>query len=198
VALSALVLAAALLSGCGGSGSTSTVSAGDMNPSRQEAAGGARVREAVAEPGASGTGADTASATTVAAVKVMPTPGLGLVLVDSEGMTLYDSHGDNPMLYQFNRPPTPSCYEACAEVWLPVLTAASPEAIGRAKESLLGTIRREDGSRQVTYDRHPLYAYTNDKKPGETNGDYAVSFGEEWHALEADGEEPMGEGREGH
>lgn len=144
--------------------------------------------------GCGGGGATTsASAPAVAVVKVMPTPQLGRVLVDAEGMTLYDSHGDNPMLYQFNRPPTPSCYEACAEVWRPVLTTAPPRAMGGADGALLGTIRREDGGRQVTYDGHPLYTYADDDQTGETNGDYAVSFGEGWHALEPDGEEPPGE-----
>lgn len=150
--------------------------------------------------GTSGTASSTepvaraATAATVAVVKTMPTAELGRVLVDSQGRTLYDSHGDNPMLYQFDRPPTPACYGDCAEVWRPVLTTARPKATGAAEDDLLGTIRREDGTRQVTYAGHPLYTYADDKLPGETNGDYAVSFGEEWHAMEPDGEEPAAGG----
>jgi predicted lipoprotein with Yx(FWY)xxD motif len=61
--------------------------------------------------------------------------------------------------------------------------------MGGAEESLLGTIEREDGTRQVTYGGHPLYRFVKDVLPGETNGDYAISFGEEWHALAMDGQE---------
>ena len=169
-----------LLAACGGSGGTSST-----------------ISLAAYDPVADDSEVQPAGVTTVAVVKVMPTPELGRVLVDSGGMTVYDSHGDNPMLYQFNRPPTPSCYKACAMVWRPVLTAAAPKAMGGADVDLLGTIRREDGSRQVTYAGHPLYTYAGDKRPGETNGDYTVSFGEAWHALEPDGEEPADEGSGG-
>jgi predicted lipoprotein with Yx(FWY)xxD motif len=135
--------------------------------------------------------ADAASVAESAVVKATSTP-LGAVLVDSRGMTLYDTRGDDPMLYQFEASPTPSCYEACAEAWHPLLTADRPEARGAAKESMLGTIPRSDGTRQVTYDGHPLYTSTEDSEPGETNGAGTVSFGMKWHAVAPDGEEAPG------
>lgn len=124
-------------------------------------------------------------------VKVMSAPELGAVVADAEGMTLYDAHRDNPMIYQFDRVPTPTCYHACAEVWQPLLTASSPQAAGTADPDLLGTIRRRDGGLQVTYDGHPLYAYAEDEQPGEANGDNTHSLGSEWHALEPDGDEAV-------
>ena len=46
-----------------------------------------------------------------------------------------------------------------------------------------------DGTRQVTYAGHPLYTYVADKKPGEANGNDFSSFGAQWYALHANGEE---------
>lgn len=161
-----LGLVVLMLAACGGGGGSAGTTISDDDPEAE------------------------AAAATVAVVKVESTPELGRVLVDAGGMTLYDSHGDNPMLYQFDRPPTPACYEACARIWSPVMTAGAPQPGGGAERDLLGTIGREDGGMQVTYAGHPLYTYANDKLPGETNGDDAVSFGEAWHALEPDGEEP--------
>jgi predicted lipoprotein with Yx(FWY)xxD motif len=178
MALGALALVGLMFGGCGGGTSTNTTASDD------EVANGREADDTVAaEPAALASGVSAP-----AVVRVASTPD-GPVIVDSQGRTLYDSHGDDSMLYQFNRPPTPSCYEACAEVWIPLLTDGSPKAIGAAEESLMGTIRREDGSRQVTYDGRPLYRFVEDTRPGETNGNYAVSFREEWHALEPDGEE---------
>ena len=41
---------------------------------------------------------------------------------------------------------------------------------GRSRASLLGTTKRRDGKRQVTYKGHPLYYYTPDQKAGDTTG----------------------------
>lgn len=142
-----------------------------------------------------GGGGGTTGATTVAVVKVMPTPELGKVVANSEGMTLYAFHRDNPMLYQFDRDPIPSCYKVCAQVWPPLLSDVPPKATGGAEAHMLGTIMRRDGTTQVTYDGHPLYTFANDERPGETNGDDVHGFGAEWHALEAAGEEVVAAAR---
>jgi predicted lipoprotein with Yx(FWY)xxD motif len=44
----------------------------------------------------------------------------------------------------------------------------------------LGTLTRDDGSKQVTYDGKPLYMYSSDASPGDTNGD---GFGGLWHVV---------------
>ena len=58
------------------------------------------------------------------------------------------------------------CYGECATAWPPVLTRGKPKAGKRVKSSLLGTIRRRDGKRQVTYAGKPLYFYAHED-PGE-------------------------------
>jgi predicted lipoprotein with Yx(FWY)xxD motif len=117
-----------------------------------------------------------------AAVKVAAVDGLGQLIVDAEGMTLYDFHKD--------RGTTSACYGACAEAWPPLVTSGDPRASGGADAAMLGTTERDDGTTQVTYAGHPLYTFVEDRKPGEANGNDVDAFGAEWYALQPNGEEP--------
>ena len=56
-----------------------------------------------------------------------------------------------------------------------------------AKASLLGTTKRKDGRRQVTYNHHPLYTFVKDTKKGQTNGEALDAFGAEWYAVSSAG-----------
>ncbi len=109
-------------------------------------------------------------------------PKLGTILVDSEGLTLYD--------FEKDKGTTSSCYGACASVWPPLTTEGAPRAMGGATASKLGTTKRKDGTVQVTYSGHPLYTYTSDSKPGEANGNDIDLYGGEWYALTPAGTEP--------
>jgi predicted lipoprotein with Yx(FWY)xxD motif len=185
----ALVLVGLLaIAGCGGGGSSSTT------PSKGASEGGAETtansgggeRGGYGGESSAGTaeseGGVATGATTAATVKVMDTPKLGKVIVDSEGMTLYDFHKDNGT--------TSTCYGACATDWPPLLTKGSPKAMAGAQASLLGTTKRKDGGVQVTYKGHPVYTFFEDKEPGETNGNDVDFFGGQWYALLPNGEEP--------
>ena len=114
-------------------------------------------------------------------VSVASVDGLGQVLVDSAGHTLYDFRGDGGA--------TSSCYGACAEAWPPLLTTGEPHPSNGADGTLLGVSKRKDGSEQVTYAGHPLYTYTGDKGPGEANGNGVEAFGAAWFALTPSGAE---------
>lgn len=59
--------------------------------------------------------------------------------------------------------------------------------MGGAQASKLSTIKRSDGTTQVTYAGWPLYTYTADTKPGEANGTDIKSFGASWYPLHANG-----------
>jgi predicted lipoprotein with Yx(FWY)xxD motif len=124
----------------------------------------------------------TSSAGGAANVSLASVPKLGMILVDSKGYTLYDFHKDKGTKSM--------CNGACAEAWPPLTTEGAPTVGNGAKESLLGTTTRADGTEQVTYAGHPLYTFVGDKKPGEANGNDVEAFGAEWYALTADGEEP--------
>lgn len=135
-------------------------------------------------------GGDTTASTDpgsgAATVAVAAVDGLGDVLVDPAGRTLYDFRKDEGT--------TSSCYGACAESWPPLLVKGEPEAGDGADADLLGVTQRRDGGAQVTYDGHPLYTFTGDEAPGEANGNDVEAFGAEWYALTPSGGEPEEEG----
>jgi predicted lipoprotein with Yx(FWY)xxD motif len=104
---------------------------------------------------------------------------LGRVLVDSRGHTLY--------LFEKDRKGTSACSGVCLTYWPPLHASGKPTAIKGAKSSLLGSIRRSDGTRQVTYAGHPLYLFSLDTKRGQTNGEGLTDFGASWYALAPSG-----------
>ena len=105
---------------------------------------------------------DPAGAPKVAVVKTMTTGDPTRIVVDADGMTVYEFRRDDPMLYEFRRDPAPTCYDVCEMAWAPLLTSGRPRASGGAEASMLGTVERRDGGLQVTYDGHPLYLYSGD------------------------------------
>ena len=100
---------------------------------------------------------------------------LGKIIVDGRGRTLY--------LFEKDKRGHSACSGACATFWPPLVTHGKPIAGRRAKQSLIGTIRRASGARQVTYAGHPLYRYVQDTKPGQTSGEGSQLFGAGWDAL---------------
>ena len=105
--------------------------------------------------------------------------GLGRVLVDGRGRTLY--------LFEKDARGKSSCAGKCATFWPPLISSGKPVATAGAKASLLGTTRRADGRLQVTYNHHPLYTFVKDTRKGQTNGEGLNIFGAEWDALSAAG-----------
>ncbi len=73
-----------------------------------------------------------------------------------------------------------TCAGACAGAWPPVTTTGKVTAADGAKAADLGTITRSDGSKQVTYNGHPLYYFAGDSGPGQTNGQGSDNFGAKW------------------
>ena len=104
---------------------------------------------------------------------------LGRVLVDARGRTLYlfenDKHGKS------------ACYGACAAYWPPLLSTVKPRPGKGVRASLLGSTKRTDGKRQVTYAGHPLYTFAGDTAPGQTNGQGKVLDGGLWTVASAAG-----------
>jgi len=121
--------------------------------------------------GLSRAAAATQSSTTVSSA----TSKLGRILADSRGRTLY--------LFENDKRGHSSCAGACATYWPPLLTRGKPTAARAAKQALLGTTRRADGTTQVTYAGHPLYRFVQDTKPGQTTGQDLHDFGAGWYVL---------------
>jgi predicted lipoprotein with Yx(FWY)xxD motif len=101
--------------------------------------------------------------------------GLGRVLVDGRGRTLY--------LFEKDTRGKSTCTGRCASFWPPLIASAKPLATAGARTSLLGTTRRGDGRLQVTYNHHPLYTFVNDIRKGQTNGEAVAAFGAKWYAV---------------
>jgi predicted lipoprotein with Yx(FWY)xxD motif len=80
-----------------------------------------------------------------------------------------------------------TCSGACAGAWPPVLAHGKLAASGGVKAADLGTITRSDGTKQVTYDGHPLYTFAGDSAPGQTNGQGSDNFGAKWWLVAPSG-----------
>jgi predicted lipoprotein with Yx(FWY)xxD motif len=72
------------------------------------------------------------------------------------------------------------CSGACAGAWPPVTSTGSVTAGGSAVASDLGAITRSDGTKQVTYDGHPLYYFAGDSAAGQASGQGSDGFGAKW------------------
>ena len=106
---------------------------------------------------------------------------LGKILVDARGRTLY--------LFKADSGSVSACAGACAAAWPPLLVRGNPIVSGGADRSLVATIQRSSGARQLTYHGHPLYRFVDDHKPGEVNGEGVTAFGAPWYALSAAGDQ---------
>ena len=103
--------------------------------------------------------------TGAATVAVSESADFGSILVDGEGMSLYVFMADT------QDGGTSACTDAeCTAEWPPLTTDGDPVAGEGVDESLLGTITRDDGSTQVTYNGWPLHTFADDTAPGDTNG----------------------------
>ena len=101
---------------------------------------------------------------------------VGPILATGGGDTLYDFGPDTDT--------SSACVnDGCVFQW-PPLTVMSPIRVGRGVDpSLVATIRRPDGSRQVTYGGHPLYTYNLDVTPGMVTGQAIDQDGGPWYVI---------------
>ncbi len=78
------------------------------------------------------------------------------------------------------------CTGACATFWPPLLVrpAAKPQAGRGVVKAKLGTVKRPDGRRQVTFAGLALYRYAGDKRPGQATGQ---GVQRSWYAIGPDG-----------
>jgi len=159
----AMAAAACLLTACGGASGSAT--------SAPPAASSSGSAAPAASSGASGgSGLD-------AALRATTNSTLGPIVVDGPGRTLYRFDKDSAS------PPASNCEGACAKLWPPVLvgTQISLTGINRA---LLGTIKRSDGTVQLTLHGWPLYRYAGDSAPGDVKGE---GIGGIWFAVKPTG-----------
>ncbi|HWI75421.1 MAG TPA: hypothetical protein VNT55_25895 [Baekduia sp.] len=128
---------------------------------------------------ASATSASSSSGSASAPTVRTATDSLGTYLVDGAGRTLY--------LWEADTSSRSTCTGACADAWPPLTATGTPKATGGVRQSLLGTSARSDGTREVTYDGHPLYFFAGDTSAGQTNGQGSPQFGASWWVVAPSG-----------
>ena len=121
--------------------------------------------------------ANADAAITVATASI---PGVGTVLVNGNGQTLY--------LLSSEKGGNLTCTDAngCTKVW-PDTELPSGKTAGIAgagvQASLLSTVKTADGKLYLTYNTFPLYTFTGDTKTGTAAGQGIISFGGTWSAI---------------
>ena len=159
--LAALALA---LSACGSSASSSSSTPATSAPATSAPAAGA---SSAAASSASG---GTVSMTTIKGVAVV---------TNSSGKTLYWFAPDTST--------TSKCTGSCATFWPPV---TGPVTAGSGVTGTLSTITRSDGTKQATYDGHPLYTYVGDTAAGQNKGNGLNLSGGLWYEMTVSGAKP--------
>jgi len=103
---------------------------------------------------------------------------MGKVVVNEKGFVLYRFDKDG------SKPAKSNCVGDCAEVWPPALTNDGKPALKGVASSLVGTVTRADGSKQLTLKGWPLYTYVGDSKPGSWRGQ---NVNGSWFVIQPDG-----------
>jgi predicted lipoprotein with Yx(FWY)xxD motif len=103
------------------------------------------------------------------------------------GPILFDDSDQVVYLFDKETSSKPECYGDCAAEWPPVLTKGEPVAGDGAKQGLLGSTKRDDGSTQVTYAGQPLYYYAHEG-PGAVLCHNVTGFGGLWLVLDGAGD----------
>jgi predicted lipoprotein with Yx(FWY)xxD motif len=133
---------------------------------------------------------------TVAAALALATPSMSssaadraTVTVNSSkfGRILFDARGFALYAFTRDRARRSACTGACARAWPPYVVKMRPKAGTGTTASLLGTIRRGNGSRQVTYAGKPLYYYVGDREPLQVLCQNVVEFGGLWLVVRPTG-----------
>jgi predicted lipoprotein with Yx(FWY)xxD motif len=166
-----LAVAALLASGCGGDDGAAGGDAMDKQPPSKD----------TRPPAARRAVHTTRSARRGTTIRVVDSQ-FGRILAARRGQAVY--------LFDKETSRRSECYGSCAKAWPPVLTKGRPVAAKGAKSALLGTTRRRDGKRQVTYAGRPLYYYVADA-PGRVLCHDVEEFGGTWLVLRSSGR-PVG------
>ena len=166
----------AVLAGCGSSSSSSTSSTNASAP--------ASTSTSAAGQGSAGSYGKQAASTTsgsAAPTSVLISAKHGkqgtILAMGPKHMTVY--------LFEADKSGGSACTGACAGAWPPV--TGTPQAGSGASTSKLGQITRSDGTKQVTYNGHPLYVFVKDEDSGDAYGEGVRTFGAEWYVLAPSG-----------
>lgn len=151
------------LAACGGS-SSSSPSTSSSTPATSSSTAATSTPSA-----APTTGGPKISSATVA--------GLGAILVNAQGKTLY--------IFIPDKHQKVTCVSACAAIWPPAFAPSGqkPVAAGQVKQSLLASDPDPSGGQVITYAGWPLYTYVPDTSPGQHAGQAVNLNGGLWYVI---------------
>jgi predicted lipoprotein with Yx(FWY)xxD motif len=115
-----------------------------------------------------------------ATINVADVGTYGSALVNGDGMALY--------VFSLDTGGTSACTDDCAAEWTPLASQGAPTAGDGVDATLLGTITRDDGTMQVTYNGHPLYTFVEDTTAGDATGQAMEDFGGAWNLISPTGD----------
>ncbi|MDN3352985.1 hypothetical protein [Actinomadura sp. DC4] len=105
--------------------------------------------------------------------------GLSPIVHDGAGFTLYRFDKDTAS------PSKSNCNDACAVTWPPVLVQPGSKIFfNGVPRNAIGVTKRDDGKLQVTLGGWPIYHFSKDTAPGQTNGE---GVGNTWFAVSPQG-----------
>ncbi|MGO9778904.1 MAG: hypothetical protein ACLPKE_18365 [Streptosporangiaceae bacterium] len=140
-------------------------------------------------PAARSTGSAGTAATSTVTLSAKSVPGVGTVLVNGQGQTLYlltSERGGKVTCTAGN-----GCTKFWPEITLPKGTTVAKAASG-VKSSLVGSVKDASGNLEVTYDGWPVYTFVGDSGPGVDHGQGQTSFGGTWYVLNPSGDPVTG------
>jgi predicted lipoprotein with Yx(FWY)xxD motif len=159
LALAATLVSALVLTACGtpvDSTSNTGSAAQDPASSASSAAGGS-------------------STATTDMLMAAQTSALGSIVTDHKGWTLYRYDKDTASPTSMSM-----CTGECAKTWMPEMADSGLPQVNGVDSSLVGSVSRADGMKQVTLAGWPLYRYMGDTKAGEWKGQ---GNGGVWYAV---------------
>lgn len=159
----AVAFGAIALAGCGSSNGSNTGSNGST---------GAPLYGGAPAPSATSGGATSGAQT----LTVKQSPGGTSYLTDTAGKTLY--------LFEADTGGKSTCTGQCAALWPPLTGTVTA---GTGVTGMMSTFTRSDGTKQVVLNGHPLYHFTMDTAPGQTNGEGVNAFGGLWYVVSPTG-----------
>jgi predicted lipoprotein with Yx(FWY)xxD motif len=120
--------------------------------------------------------ATTTTAPAAPATVSVANSSLGMILVASNGRTLYTLDKDTPTMA--------TCTGGCTSLW-PPLTATGTPTGGAGVDATKLTILSGPNGMQVVYNGHPLYMFAQDTAPGDVKGQGFA--GNIWHVVTPSG-----------
>jgi len=132
-----------------------------------------------------GSGSGSSSSSAPATSQAAGTAKLATATVGSLGKVVVDGNGRTVYVYDMDSKGKSNCEGGCLAQWPAVAAGTGSPQLAGIDASLISTVSRSDGSKQLAINGMPLYLFAQDSKAGEAKGQ---AFGGVWWVVSADGQ----------